>query len=132
VFALNVWAALEYNPTGRIADSVIRSFFPTDPPTFYKVPFGLDDEPMLRQMLNEADFEVIDAERVTLEARCPSAIAAARGLVLGSPVLSGIEAGRTKEPERIIAALAEALAEAGGASPLRLPMCALVILARAT
>lgn len=131
VFALNVWAAFDHNPIGRIADAVISSFFPTDPPAFYKTPFGLDDEPGLRHLLATSRFEVIEVERVTLEARCPSAAAAARGLVLGNPVLSAIEARGTVAPERIIAALTEALAQAGGAGPLALPMCALVLVARA-
>lgn len=131
LFAFNVWAALDQNPIGHIAHTVISSFFPIDPPTFYQVPFGLDDEPGLRCLLGGAGFEVIGATRVTLEARSPSAAEAARGLVFGNPVLSAIEARGTTRPERIVSAVAGALAQAGGAAPLRLPMCALVFLARA-
>jgi SAM-dependent methyltransferase len=131
VLAFSVWAAFEYNPVGRIAHSVISGFFPTDPPTFYQVPFGLDDEPGLRRLLTEAAFEVTAIERVPLEAQCASATDAARGLVLGNPVLLAIEARGTAQPETIISTLATALAQAGGAAPLRLPMCAVVILARA-
>lgn len=131
VLAFSVWADFEDNPIGRIAHRVISGFFPTDPPAFYRVPFSLDDEPGLRRLLAQAAFEVVVLERVRLEARCASAAAAARGLVLGNPVLREIEARGTARPEAIIAALAEALAEAGGATPLRLPMCAVVLLARA-
>lgn len=131
VLALNVWAAFEHNPIGRIAHGVISDFFPTDPPTFYLVPFGLDDEPGLRRLLHDASFEVDTIERVRLEARCATAADAARGLILGNPVLTAIEARGTATPGSIIEKLTEALAAAGGSVPLRLPMCALVVLARA-
>jgi ubiquinone/menaquinone biosynthesis C-methylase UbiE len=63
VFAFNVWGSFEHNPIGRITDAVLASFFPADPPAFYRVPFGLDDEPGLRRLLDAAGFEVIEAER---------------------------------------------------------------------
>ena len=129
--AFNVWAAFEHCPVGRIADEVIGSFFPSDPPTFYQVPYGLDDEAGLRRLLADAKFEVTGMERVALEARCESAADAARGLVLGNPVLLAIEERGTAPPATIIDALAEALARAGGSAPLRLPMSALVFVARA-
>ena len=129
--AFNVWAAFEENPLGRIAHEVISAFFPTDPPTFYMVPFSMDDEPGLRRLLADAGFEEPEIERVRLEARSPSALEAARGFVLGNPVVPAIEARGTATPEAIITALAEALARAGGAAPLRLPMCALAVVARA-
>ena len=130
-FAFNVWAAFEENPFGRIAHEVISGFFPSDPPTFSLVPFCLDDEPGLRRLLADAGFEATEIERVRMEARSPSALEAARGFILGNPVLLAIEARGTAEPEAIARAVAEALTEAGGAAPLRLPMCALVIVARA-
>lgn len=130
-FAFNVWASLAENPIGRIADEVISSFFPSDPPTFYRIPFGLDDQPLLVGLLSDAGFQVQQAERVTLEGRSPSAHDAARGLVLGNPVLLAIQERGSADPEDIIAALGLALARAGGEQPLRLPIRAVVFLARA-
>ena len=131
VLAFNVWANFDANPVGRIAHTVISEFFPTDPPTFYLVPFGMDDEALLRRLLKEAGFEVTTFDRVSLEARSPSATEASRGLVLGNPVAAAIEARGTAKPDAIMAAVAKALTAAGGAAPLRLPMCALVVVARA-
>ncbi len=131
VLAFNVWQGFDANPVGRITHTVISEFFPTDPPTFYLVPFGMDDEPLLRRLVTEAGFEVTAFERVKLEARSPSAAEAARGLVLGNPVSAAIEARGTAKPEAIMAAVATALTEAGGAAPLHLPMGALVVVARA-
>jgi SAM-dependent methyltransferase len=130
-FAFNVWARLEENPIGRIADQVITSFFPSDPPAFYRVPFGLDDEDLLQRLLAGAGFEIARFERLTLEALGSSAIEAARGLVTGNPVLLEIQQRGSASPDAIIEALARELSRAGGEAPLRLPMRALVYLARA-
>jgi hypothetical protein len=48
---------------------VISHFFPTDPPTFYKVPFGMDDKPGLQRLPGAAGFEVIEATRLVYLAR---------------------------------------------------------------
>ena len=131
IFAFNVWSKLADNPVGRIANEVISGFFTSDPPTFYQVPFGLDDQPLLRRLLTDAGFEIEQEERVVLEARSPSAEDAARGLVVGNPVFLAIEERATAPADEIVAAVAAELARAGGAAPLRLPMSALVYVARA-
>lgn len=131
ILAFNVWARLADNPLGRIANAVITNFFPVDPPTFYQIPYGLDDQPLLRQLLSDAGFRIEQEERVTLTAQSPAAEDAARGLVVGNPVLLAIQERGTMPPERIVAALATELAREGGTRPLRLPMSALVFVARA-
>jgi SAM-dependent methyltransferase len=130
-FAFNVWLSLNENPWGRIARDTIVRYFTTDPPTFYEVPFGFHDEAYIRGLLQSAGFTVAACERVELKASSPSAHDAARGLVTGNPVLLDIMDRATAPPEEIIHAVAAALAAEGGAAPLRLPMRALVVLARA-
>jgi hypothetical protein len=56
---------------------------------------------------------------------------AARGLVMGNPILRDVVERASAGPEEIIHAVAAALSAAGGAAPLRLPMRALVCIARA-
>ena len=129
--AFNVWARLADNSFARIANDVITDFFPDDPPLFYQIPFSLDDAPLLRGLLADAGFVVEQEERVRLEGRSVTALDAARGLVIGSPVLMAINERGTATPEEIVQALAAALAKEGGASPLQLPLSALVIRARA-
>lgn len=130
-FTFNVWLSLAENPLGRIARDTIARYFTSDPPTFYEVPFGFHDESYIRGLLQAAHFEVVSCERVVLEARSPSAHDAARGLVTGNPILLDVLERATAPPEEIIHAVAAALAAEGGAAPLRLPMRALVFLARA-
>jgi len=131
-FIFNVWAALSENPLCQVADAVIRSFYPDDPPMFYQVPFGLDDEAGLRQMLTGAGFTVRTAKRVTQTAVSPSARDVARGLVLGNPVVLAIQERGTVSPDTIVEAVTKALVKLGGETPFSSPMCALVMVAEAT
>jgi len=128
--AFSVWLSRSDNPVGRIAHETIRRFFSSDPPTFYEVPFGFHDEPLIRELLHAARFEEVECQRVALEARSPSALDAARGLVTGNPILQAVTERATAPAEEIVQAVAAALAAEGGAAPLRLPMRALVVLAR--
>jgi ubiquinone/menaquinone biosynthesis C-methylase UbiE len=130
-FAFNVWLSLAENPLGRIALETIARYFTSDQPTFYEVPFAFHDEACIRDLLRAARFEVVSCERVVLEARSPSAHDAARGVVTGNPILLDILERATAPAEEIIDAVAAGLAAEGGAAPLRLPMRALVVLARA-
>jgi len=43
LFAFSVWDSLEHNHFGRTAHDVVTSFFDSDPPTFYQIPFGFHD-----------------------------------------------------------------------------------------
>jgi SAM-dependent methyltransferase len=130
LFAFNVWGSFEQNPFGRIAHETIASFFPADPPTFYKVPFGFHEPDALRRLLDANDFTRADLEWVSLDASSPSARSFAVGLVKGNPVSIVIqERGVALDP--IVDALEAALVRAGGDHPFRSTMRALVVTARA-
>ena len=129
--AFNVWSALAENPVGRIARETIARYFTNDPPPFYDLPFSLHDESYLRELLRDARLAIVLCERVALEARCATAQTAARGMVTGNPILRDVVERGSAGPEEIIDAVAAALSAVGGAAPLRLPMSALVCVARA-
>ncbi len=130
LFAFNVWDSFEHNAFGRIAHETIAGFFPTDPPTFYQVPFGFHDPDILRPLLASAGFAPVELDWVTLEARSASARSFAEGLVKGNPVSIAIqERGASAEP--IVEAVAKALARVGGDAPFRSSMRALVGTAQA-
>jgi hypothetical protein len=86
---------------------------------------------MIRQLLLAANFDVVGCHAVSLEARSASALDAARGLVTGNPILLAVTERATAPVDEIIEALAAALAAEGGGAPFRLPMRALVVVARA-
>lgn len=131
-FIFSVWLSLAENPLCLIARDTIARYFTSDPPTFYEVPFGFHDEANISGLLQAARFDAVSCERVVLEARSPSSLDAARGLVTGNPVLLDIMERATASPEEIIHAVAAALAAEGGSAPFQLPMRALAVSARAT
>lgn len=126
----NVWGSLAENPLGRIAHETLASFFPSDPPQFYLVPFGMHEIPSLRALLEDAGFLEITIETLSLQVVSPSAEHAAIGLVRGSPVFAAIQERGSAHPDAIVAAVAAALATQFGDHPLRVPMQARVISAR--
>lgn len=130
LFAFNVWDGFEHNSFGRIAHETIGSFFRSDPPNFYHVPFGFRDPEVLRRMLATNGFVDVSLEHLALEARSPSAHSFAVGLVKGNPVSIAI-AERGLDADAIIEAVAAALARDGGDNPFRAPIQAVVVTARA-
>jgi ubiquinone/menaquinone biosynthesis C-methylase UbiE len=130
LFAFNVWGSFEHNPFGRIAHETIGSFFSANPPNFYLVPFGFHDPDAIRHLLKANEFDRIELNTVTLEARSPSARSFAVGLVKGNPVSLAIqERGFAFDP--IVDALEAAFVRVGGDHPFRSTMQALVVTARA-
>ena len=127
----NVWDRMEANPTAAATRDTMSRLLPGDWSSFYEVPFGLNDRELLRQLVAGAGFGDLALETVTLEARAPSARAAAIGLVTGSPALAAIREHGVSDPEPIIDAVATAIAREGGTAPFRVPMQAIVISARA-
>jgi len=125
----NVWDSLAENPLGRITHETLAAIFPSDPPDFYRVPFGFHDVAAIRALLRVAGFGELAVESIAFTAQAPSAQHAAIGLVLGNPVLAAIQQ-RGGEPEVVVAAVTAALEAQLGAGRLRAPMRAHVVSAR--
>jgi ubiquinone/menaquinone biosynthesis C-methylase UbiE len=129
-FLLNTWGTLADNPIAGRAHTAVASFFHTDPPQFFNVPFGLHDADVVRKMLLEAGFKTVDVDVVDLIGTSASALTAAKGLIFGTPVIHQIEERGGQAPDVIMHAVAERLSQEGGAQPMKLPMRALVFTAR--
>lgn len=128
--AFNVWGRMEENPFSRIAHDAIASFFKADPPTFYQVPFGYNDQGLLRRHLRDAHFTGIEVAAVTKDLRAESARGFARGLVEGNPVVAAIREARVPVAD-VVEAVTMALTKEGGGAPFRSTMVAVVGTARA-
>jgi ubiquinone/menaquinone biosynthesis C-methylase UbiE len=125
VFLFNVWDEFAANPFGQIAHATIASFFDHDPPGFYKIPFGFHDSTVIRKLLQDAGFEKIESFSETKPCRSASAREFATGLVRGNPV--GAEATeRGVDPEDLIDAVAQRIAERFGNVPVESTMRAIV------
>jgi ubiquinone/menaquinone biosynthesis C-methylase UbiE len=125
-YLFSVWGSHQDNPFGRIGHEVAASFFPTDPPQFYNVPFSCHQIDPIKKALAEAGFAAIDAAVVKLEKEIPDAAAFARGMVYGNPLIDQVHARGGVEPERIVAALVRQLHREFGANPGRMPLQAIM------
>lgn len=131
-YIFTVWDAFDVNPFAQIAHDTIAGFFATDPPGFYKVPFGYRDIPVILAALNAGGFANASAEIVTLESPIADARLFARGLVLGNPVIEEIRARGASAPEKVIDALASALEREFGSGPsAKMPLQAIAFTAAA-
>ena len=129
-YFFNVWDAIVHNPIARIAHETVATFFPADPPTFYKVPFSLHDAEPVRGLLVQAGFGEIAWTRLEKFGTGPSAADAARGLIEGNPILGAIMERRPEALGDIKQAVAAAIAAELGDHPVTFPLRALVFSAR--
>jgi SAM-dependent methyltransferase len=130
LFAFNVWGDFADNAFGRIAHETIASFFPANPPDFYRVPFGFHDPAVLQRLLGANNFGHVSLAWVDHETLSVSARSLAIGLVKGNPVSIAIQE-RGGDLDAVVDAVEAALARDGGNQPFRSTMRALVVTARA-
>jgi SAM-dependent methyltransferase len=119
---VSVWGRLEDNPVQHITHETVATFFPSDPPQFYTVPFVLHDPVVVRQLLDGAGFVETQWEQRDRIGVSPSAADAALGLIEGNPIYQVIMERRASALDDIKAALARNLAAALGDHPLRSPL----------
>ncbi|MBI1775638.1 MAG: methyltransferase domain-containing protein [Proteobacteria bacterium] len=125
-YLFNVWDAHRYNAYARIAHETIGSFFPADPPGFYRVPFGYHAIDPIKESLLAAGFTGLSASVVTVEKEIPEAAQFARGLVFGNPVIEQINQRGGVEAEQVRKAVTDALIAAFGRDPGRMTLQAIV------
>jgi len=130
-FLLSVWDSLERNSFAKRAHETIAGFFPDNPPTFYQVPFSLHRTDILAEMLAQAGFADVRVEAVSLAGESPSWRDLARGLVEGNPVGNAIRERGTIDADEVVEAVARLLAREFGDRPVRIPLHAFVLTARA-
>lgn len=124
----SVWSSLDENPSGRIPHEAMTAAFETDPPMFYRVPFGYHDEALIREHLTAAGFRTIGVERLTHMSDVPSAADLAAGLVRGTPAYNAITE-RGKDVDAIEQDVARRLIEAGGAPTFKIRLDAKIVTA---
>ena len=129
-YLFNVWARLDQNPVARITHETVASFFATDPPQFYTVPFSLFETSMVSDWLRDAGFVDVDSVPVAKTGTSPSAADAAIGLIEGNPIYSAIMERKPEALSDIKAAVARNVAAELGDRPLRALLLAFVFTAR--
>jgi len=124
-YLFSVWDAHRYNPFGRIAHEVTGSFFPTDPPGFYAVPFSYHRIDPVKEALLDAGFADLRIAVLRLEKEIASAAAFAHAIVFGNPLLEQIRS-RGGDPDRVVEALTAALQQEFGLDPGQMPLQAIL------
>lgn len=122
MLAYNVWDSLDNNPIARIAHRTVQSFFSSDPPNFFEVPFGFSDIDANLALLRGAGFEIKHSEKVSESIEQGSATDVAKGFIEGNPGILQIRERATVEPQKIIESLAEAIEQAYGPPPINIPL----------
>jgi ubiquinone/menaquinone biosynthesis C-methylase UbiE len=126
IFLFSVWDRIEENPIARTAQEIIATFFASDPPNFYEIPFGLYNPEEISALLKEAGFQDIQVSLLAKPCKSPSASDAAKGLIEGSPVSTAIQERGSASIATIEEALTEAIANQFGDNPAESTMQALV------
>ena len=131
-FLFSTWDSLEKNMFAKRAHETIAGFFPDNPPTFYQVPFSLHRPDVLTGMLAETGFKDVQVDAVSFQGKSPSSRDLARGLVEGNPVGNTIRERGDIDEAAVIEAVARVVAAEFGDRPVRIPLHAFVLTARAT
>jgi hypothetical protein len=128
-FLFSVWDAHRYNDFGRISHEIAGSFFPADPPQFYRVPFSCHQIDPIKDALLAVGFGDIEVAVARVEKEIADMAQFARGLVFGNPLADQIRE-RGLDPERVVEKLMQALVAQFGAERPRTTLQAIVFKAR--
>src|ERR1700694_494048 len=126
----NVWDAIELNDLTNIAHSTIVSYFKTDPPRFYEVPFSFHNVEEVSAMLETAGFVDVRAETIKFKGRSGRTADVAHGLVHGNPSAEEILARRPDKLQDIEAAIAAEISRLFGNADIETSLQAIVFRAK--
>lgn len=130
-YLYSAWDNQAANPFAGIADKLIGSFFESDPPGFYKVPFHYHDPALLKADAEAAGFADVAVERVEKTGVITSLDSFANAFVFGNPVHIEIEErGTGVTPEQARDAVRQTFAETFGEAPTTMPLAAYVVTAK--
>lgn len=125
-YLFSVWDAHRHNPYGRIAHQLIETFFPADPPQFYRAPFSYHAIDPVKDALEEAGFVDFRATVLSRIKEVADIAPFARGFVYGNPVIGQIKARGGVDPETVVAAMKAAYRREWGSNPSRMPLQSIV------
>jgi SAM-dependent methyltransferase len=128
-YLFNVWDSMRFNPFARIAHDVIGSFFASDPPPFYAVPFSYAQIDPIKQSLIDAGFIGIAAHVIGWDKEIADVARFAKALIFGNPTIDQIRA-RGGDPEAVVVAIENALRREFALSAGRMPLQAILFEAR--
>ncbi len=109
-YVFNVWGSWDTNLFAQVTHEAVETFFPDNPPGFYRVPFSYHDADEIRASVSRAGFSRVSIENVSLRSKISSAECFAQGLVFGNPLYEEI-VNLGGNPEEVRAAVKTAIEE---------------------
>ncbi|HTS45139.1 MAG TPA: class I SAM-dependent methyltransferase [Puia sp.] len=122
----NTWDSIENNEVFYLANNIVKSYFPDNPPVFYQVTFSMHDEKEIRSLLEAAGFRNIEINPVKKDLISPTAKEMAIGIVEGNPVYGFICERDPSLVDTIRNQVEKEIASKFGEKPLRARMQAWV------
>jgi ubiquinone/menaquinone biosynthesis C-methylase UbiE len=119
IFLFNTWDNIRHNSFMHTGAEVVAGFFADNPPVFFKTPFSMHDEQELYSLAAAAGFRNVQVRLVKIECSSSNAHDIANGIVKGNPVYNEIRAGGEQDIQKIIDAVAKAIAAKHGDHPVK-------------
>lgn len=129
-YVFNVWGAMADNPFSQIAQDVSASFFPEDPPGFYKVPFHYHDADQVLADLKAGGWRDVDHKTHRIDKTIADPDAFGDALVFGNPLVDEIRARGGVPPEEVATAMRAAIRAAFGPRDMVMPLSATTFVCR--
>ena len=120
------WDKLELNGASHVYRKAAKKYLQDPLPESYNLPFSMNDESLIKSMLQGTGFSRISIERVSKVALCQTAKEAAEGMVQGGTIYNEIMKRNPAWVEEIKLTVEKELAEKFGAAPMVAPMSAII------
>lgn len=129
-YIFNSWNKMEENRIIYLVKELMEEYFPTDPPSFYNLPFSYFEPAIITKELEEGGFHDIKTSLVKVNGYSKDSDSAAIGLLEGTPIYGSIiEKDEDLLPE-IINKLSGKLAALYSKENLSVPLQAIVTTAK--
>jgi hypothetical protein len=117
---------LENNGASYISRSTALSYLEEPLPASYNLATSMNDEAMIKPLLQDAGFAKMSIEKVGLFSVSPTAKEAANGLVAWGPIYEAIKKLNPSAIDEIKIKVEKELTEKFGSAPMVAPMSALI------
>lgn len=121
-FIFSTWDKIETQHITVIANDIIKSFFPSDPPMFFNVPFSMSDPSVIESLMKNTGFRDVSVDNPRLEGQSSSADDAAKGFTIGNPMYLAICERDESLLQEIQAAVKQAFIDEFGSGPISVPL----------
>ena len=126
----STWDKIENNGVIYLGNQIICSYFPENPPSFYRAPFNMCQPDQLETLLVSQGFRSVKVSAVEKVGTSPSAHDTAVGMVQGNPIYGRIIEKDPKLVDTITTAVEQKIGSVYGERPLTSPLRAWVVEAK--